>query len=313
MRNQPKIAVLIPCYNEQQTIDKVIKDFQNSLPQADIYVIDNCCTDDTVKIAKENNAVVIKEPRKGKGFAVEKMFSTIDADIYLMVDGDDTYPADKAEKLIAPIANDDADMVVGARLSDYSDNSFKPLHFFGNNLVRKLVNWMASSELTDIMSGYRSFNRNVAASVPVISSGFEVETEITIQALYNRLKIVEVQIPYQCRPQGSESKLNTVADGFRVLWKIFSLFRSFKPLTFFGSMGVIFFLAGLICGIPPVRDYVVNPNHYVEHIPLAILAVGLMLISAGSVFMGVLLHSLNWRFKEMHNIMVRNISKRKRV
>jgi hypothetical protein len=156
------------------------------------------------------------------------------------------------------------------------------------------------------MSGYRAFNRRVVEHIPVVSSGFEVETEITIQMLYYRMKIAEVQVPYKRRPIGSESKLNTIQDGMKVLWKIFSLFRAFKPLTFFGGAGIVLFLMGLAAGFAPLYDYITDPNHYVRHIPLAILATGLVLLSAGCFFLGILLHALNWRLRELHNVLTRN-------
>lgn len=301
-----KTAVLIPCHNEGITIGGVIDKFRRQLPSAAIYVFDNCSTDSTAAIANEHGAVVIKEPRKGKGFVVESMFNRINADIYLMVDGDDTYPADYADKLLEPVIAGDADMVVGARLADCSDKSFRPLHVFGNRLVRRLVNWVGKAQLTDIMSGYRAFTRRVVERVPVVSSGFEVETEMTIQMLYYRLKIIEVNVPYQARPTGSNSKLRTFSDGFRVLWKIFSLFRAFKPLTFFGGVGLLFLVLGLLAGILPIHDYFTNPDHYVRHVPLAILATGLIILSGGFIFLGVLLHALNWRFWELHNVLTRN-------
>ncbi len=301
-----RTAVLIPCHNEELTVGKVVDDFRRELPTAAIYVFDNCSTDKTAEIAAQHKAVVIKEPRKGKGFVVEKMFECVDADIYVMVDGDDTYPADEVHKLIGPVYAGDADMVVGARLSSYTEKSFRPLHIFGNNLVRKLVNWIGNTQLTDIMSGYRAFNRRVVEHIPVVSSGFEVETEITIQMLYYRMKIAEVQIPYKHRPEGSESKLNTIQDGLKVLWKIFSLFRAFKPLTFFGGVGIAFFILGLAAGFAPLYDYITDPNHFVRHIPLAILATGLVLLSAGCFFLGILLHALNWRLRELHNVLTRS-------
>ena len=300
-----KMVVLIPCHNEEVTIGKVIDDFQRQLPSAAIYVFDNCSTDATAAIADEHGAVVIKEPRKGKGFVVESMFDRIDADFYVMVDGDDTYPADYVNKLLEPVMAGDADMAVGARLADYTDKSFRPLHVLGNNLVRKLVNRVGGAQLTDIMSGYRVFNRRVVERIPVVSAGFEIETELTIQMLYYKLKIVEVDIPYQQRPTSSKSKLRTFSDGFRILWKIFSLFRAFKPLTFFGGFGLLFLILGLLAGILPIHDYLTNPNHYVHHLPLAILATGLIILSAGCVFLGVLLHALNWRFRELHNVLTR--------
>lgn len=301
-----KTAILIPCHNEEITIGKVIDDFRREIPSAVIYVFDNCSTDATARLASERGAKVIKEPRQGKGFVVESMFSRIDADIYVMIDGDDTYPTNYVGRLIEPLLTGDADMVVGARLANYRDDSFRPLHVFGNNLVRRLVNWVGNAHLTDIMSGYRAFNRHVAECIPVVSSGFEVETDITIQMLYYRLKIVEVEVPYQARPAGSTSKLNTFRDGFRVLWKIFSLFRAFKPLTFFGSVSLFIFILGLLAGILPIHDYLTDPNHYVSHVPLAILSMGLVVLSFICAVLGILLHAINWRFWELHNVLTRN-------
>jgi glycosyltransferase involved in cell wall biosynthesis len=300
-----KTAILIPCHNEELTIGKVINGLRSQLPSAVIYVFDNCSTDSTVSVAKEHGAIVIKEPRLGKGFVVENMFSRIDADIYVMVDGDDTYPTDYAGKLVEPLLAGDADMVVGARLADYRDDSFRPFHVLGNNLICRLVNWIGNAHLTDIMSGYRAFNRRVVDCIPVVSSGFEVETEMTIQMLYYRMKIVEVNIPYQRRPAGSVSKLHTFSDGFRILWKLFSLLRAFKPLTFFGSAGLLFLVLGIMAGIPPVRDYLTEPGHIVYHVPLAILATGLMILSGSFIFLGILLHAINWRFRELHNVLTR--------
>lgn len=303
--HKPRIAVLIPCHNEAPTIGKVVDDFRSHLPSAAIYVFDNSSTDASASIAREHGAVVIREPRRGKGFVVEKMFTSVDADYYVMVDGDDTYPADCVNKLLEPLMSGDADMVVGARLSTYARESFRRLHIFGNNLVRLLVNWVSKSQLMDIMSGYRAFNRRVVERIPVVSSGFEVETEMTIQTLYYRMRIVEVSIPYKQRPAGSESKLSTFRDGFRVLWKIFSLFRAFKPLTFFGGIGLLFFVLGILAGIIPIREYLTEPNHYVHHVPLAVLAASFVILAAGCISLGLLLHALNWRFIELHNVLTR--------
>lgn len=303
--NEIKIAVVIPCRNEELTIGKVIDDFHTQLPSAAIYVVDNSSTDASASVALKHGAVIVKEPRQGKGFVVENMLAVINADVFVMVDGDDTYPADCVAELLEPVVGGDADMAVGARLSDYTGQSFPPLHVFGNNLVRVLVNWVGKSRLTDIMSGYRAFNRRVAETIPVVSAGFEVETEMTIQMLYYRLKIVEVPVPYKPRPAGSESKLNTFRDGFRVLWKIFTLFRAFKPLTFFGGVGLLLLILGVLAGIPPILDYLTEPGHYVRHLPLAVLAVGLVILSAGCFFLGLLLHAINWRFMELHNVLTR--------
>jgi glycosyltransferase involved in cell wall biosynthesis len=304
-KRSPVTAVLIPCYNEEITIGKVIRDFQSELPDALIYVFDNCCTDRTAEIARDCGAIVIREPRQGKGYVVESMLDSVHADFYVLVDGDDTYPADRIHDLMAPVLSGNADMTVGARLEKFADKSFRPLHVFGNQLVCRLINWIFRANLTDIMSGYRAFSRKVIHRVPVVSSGFEVETELTIQMLYYRLKIVEVGVAYRGRPQGSSSKLQTLPDGFRVLWKIFSLFRNFKPLTFFGGFGILFFLLGIGAGIPPVIGYVESGYREVARFPLAILAVGLVILSAIFVFLGLILHAVNWRFKELHNVMVR--------
>lgn len=303
---EPGISVLIPCYNEESTIGKVVDDFRRELPAARIFVFDNCSTDESARVAAAHGAEVLKESRRGKGFVIDGMFNRVDADVYVMVDGDDTYPAGEVKRLIAPVLAQDADMVVGARLERYAEDSFRPLHVFGNTLVRRLVNWVSGTRLTDIMSGYRAFNRRVVEKIPVISAGFEVETEMTIQMLYHRLKVIEIQVPYTPRQGGSESKLRTFRDGFRILWKIFSLFRAFKPLTFFGSVGLVFLLLGLVVGILPVRDYITHPDHYVEHVPSAILAASLVILSFIFIFLGILLHALNWRFLELHSVLTRS-------
>lgn len=310
MKDKPGIAILIPCYNEEITIGKVIRDFRAQLPDAAIYVFDNCCTDRTAEVARELGAQVIFEPRQGKGYVVDLMFDTIDADFYVLVDGDDTYPAERVRDLLGPVRAGKADMTVGARLTEYSDRSFRPLHVFGNQLVRGLINKIFRADLTDIMSGYRAFNRKVAQCIPVVSSGFEVETELTVQMLYYRLKIVEIPVPYRGRPEGSVSKLRTLPDGMRVIWKIFSLFRNFKPLTFFGSFGILALLLGVLAGIPPILGYIQSGYTEVRRFPLAILATGLVLLSSLMVFLGVILHAVNWRFKELHNVMVRRRARR---
>ncbi|MBN2064600.1 MAG: glycosyltransferase [Sedimentisphaerales bacterium] len=308
MPEQDKIAVMIPCLNEEKTIGKVIEDFRRELPAAEIYVFDNNSTDRTAQIAIDNGARVISEPRRGKGFVVEKMFGSIDADYYIMVDGDDTYSAAHVHELLAMVSSGHADMAIGARLSEYTDKSFRPLHVLGNNLVKMLINWIGGARLTDILSGYRVFNRKVVEKIPVVSKGFEIETEMTIQMLHFHMKIVEINVPYKERPQGSVSKLNTFSDGFRVLWKLFSLFCGYKPLTFFGIASMVTFILGLMVGILPIRDYMTDPNHYVSHVPSAILAACMVLLAFGFAFLGVLLHTINYRMKELHNILTRNNS-----
>jgi hypothetical protein len=233
------------------------------------------------------------------------MFDRVRADVYVLVDGDDTYPAEKVHELIAPILAEQADMVVGARMATYAEGSFRPLHVFGNRLVCWLVNRVGKAELTDILSGYRAFSDRVVRRVPVLSTSFEVETDMTIQTLYYRMRIIEVQVPYGPRPAGSVSKLNTFTDGFRVLWKIVSLFRAFRPLAFFSGIGTILLVLGLLAGIPPIVDYFTEPGHYVHHVPLAILATGLIILSFLSFVLGILLHATNYRLLEIHNVLTR--------
>lgn len=300
-----KIAILIPCLNEEKTIGKVLEDFQRELPEGELYVFDNCCTDTTASLARQYGATVLKESKPGKGFVIDTMLRTIQADYYVMVDGDDTYPAEKVHDLLSPVLSGDADMVVGARLSQCTDKSFRPLHIAGNNLVRWLINKIFHTDLKDILSGFRAFNGRIAQCVPIVSSGFEVETELTIQMLYYRLAILEVEVPYKERPEGSESKLNTFRDGFRVLWKIFHLYRSFKPLAFFGGMGLLFLLTGILAGIPPIYGYVASGYTEVKRFPLAILASGLCILAFSSMYLGILLHAINARLRELHNIITR--------
>jgi hypothetical protein len=196
-------------------------------------------------------------------------------------------------------------MAVGARLAEFGAGSFRPLHVAGNGLVRKLINGIFAASLTDILSGYRAFTPAVAQRIPIVSSGFEVETELTVHMLYYGRVIVEVPVPYRARPAGSTSKLHTFRDGVRILWKLFNLARAFKPLTFFGGIGIMLFALALLAGLPPIVGFIESGYQRVERFPLAILATGLMLLSAGSVFLGLILHAMNWRFKELHNVLVR--------
>ncbi len=248
---------------------------------------------------------MIREPRQGKGFVVESMLEKVQADFYVMADGDDTYPAEEVGRLLEPVTGGSADMAVGARQAPATQEAFRPLHVMGNRLVCRLINRVFHAHLTDILSGYRAFNRHFARTVPVVSSGFEIETELTVQALYHRLSVVEVPVSYRSRPAGSRSKLRTFHDGARVLWKLFSLFRALKPLTFFGGIALVLLAAGILAGIPPVTDYFTAPGHYVRHVPLAILATGLVLLSASFGLLGLMLHAVNWRFKELHSVLTR--------
>ena len=244
-----KIAILIPCYNEAVSIKQVINDFQNELPDAKIYVYDNNSTDDTAKIASTCGAIVKTEKRQGKGNVVRSMFRDIDADIYVMVDGDDTYPSSLVHKIIQPIYEDGVDMVIGDRHSngDYQKENKRALHYFGNHLVKSLINYFFDAKLEDIMSGYRAFSKRFVKSMPVNSSGFEIETEMTLHSLDKRLHVEEVSISYQDRAEGSFSKLNTISDGIKVLKTIFWLFKDYKPLAFFTAFSFFFYPYLLVC------------------------------------------------------------------
>jgi glycosyltransferase involved in cell wall biosynthesis len=284
-----KIAVLIPCYNEAATIEKVIKDFSIQLPGAYIYVCDNNSSDDTYEIAKLAGAIVLKESRQGKGNVVRTLFREVDADVYILVDGDDTYPAEVVRQLLQPILNDEADIVLGDRISNgaYSKENKRAFHGFGNNMVRRLINILFKSDLEDIMTGYRAFNRYFVKTLPVLSKGFEIETEMTIFSLHNNYKIKEVPIEYRDRPEGSVSKLNTYTDGIKVIRIVFSLFKDYKPLAFFGSLGLLFCIVGLIIGMPAVIEYV--ETKYVWKVPSTVLAASLEIIALLLFAIGLIL------------------------
>ncbi|MBC8258345.1 MAG: glycosyltransferase [SAR324 cluster bacterium] len=295
-KQKTSIVVLIPCLNEEVTIVKVIQDFQVAIPEAKIIVFDNNSTDSTAALAREAGAEVIPETRPGKGHVVASMFKKVDADYYVIVDGDDTYSAENVRQLLEPVMNGDADMSVAVRLAEYTADSFRPLHVFGNNLVRGLVNWIFNSNLSDIMSGYRAYNRELVKTIPILSSGFEVETEMTIRIMDYGFRIEEVPLPYRERPEGSLSKLRTFHDGFLVLSEIARIAKAYKPFTFFGGIGLAFILAGGISGTWVILDYL--EDDYVNKVPTAILATGLMLLGFGSIGIGILLNTISYRFRE---------------
>ena len=252
---QQRVAVLIPCYNEAQSIGAVVAGFRKALPGASIYVYDNNSTDDTARIAAEAGAVVRKERKQGKGNVVRRMFREIDADCYLMVDGDGTYPAEAAMTLLQPVIDGDADMVIGDRLSTtYFKENKRPLHNSGNKLVRGLINHLWHVNIHDIMTGYRAFSRRFVKLFPVMSEGFEIETEMTIHALDKRFVIEEKPVEYSDRKEGS-SKLNTVSDGFKILRIIFSLFKNYRPMLFFGIVAAVLLCASLVMFIPVLVEY----------------------------------------------------------
>jgi glycosyltransferase involved in cell wall biosynthesis len=303
-----KIAVLLPCYNEEKTIGKVVRDFKHELPDATIYVYDNNSKDDTSEIARAAGATVKLEGRQGKGNVVRSMFRDIDADIYIMADGDDTYPAEFAHVLMQPILAGQADMVIGDRHSNgsYGQENKRPLHNFGNHFVKSLINRLFRSELQDIMTGYRAFSREFAKMIPVQSEGFEIETEMTLHALDKRYRILEIPIEYRDRPAGSVSKLNTVTDGIRVVKTVFWIFKDYKPLAFFGTAALILFLLGLIVGIPVISEYIAF--HEIAKIPSAILAVGFMVLSTNSLACGFILDTIVKQHHDNYELMRNHIS-----
>ncbi len=302
--SQPTIAVAIPCYQEALTIGKVIADFRRELPAAHIYVYDNNCTDGTAEIAAQAGATVIREKRQGKGWVVATMFEKIQEDILVMVDGDDTYEASHVHQLLAPVLRGDADMTIATRLTSHGEKSFRPLHVAGNQMVCGIINWMFKSKVSDIFSGYRVFTRESARQIPVTTKGFDVETELTLQALYRGQVIKEMPAPYRARPAGSFSKLNTFSDGFRVLLRLFLIVKSYKPLTFFGSLALVLFALGLLAGALPIYEFVTE--HYVHRVPSAILAASLVMLGFFSLGLGLILNSMNLRLLEIEQL----ISKR---
>ncbi|EPI00464.1 glycosyltransferase, group 2 family protein [Enterococcus faecalis 13-SD-W-01] len=302
MTQQEKIAVLIPCYNEEATISTVIADFKRELPQADIYVYDNNSTDRTYELAVQGGAIVKKEPRQGKGNVIRQMFFDIEADYYLMVDGDDTYPAEAVHDLLAELRSGNADMVIGDRLSNgtYFDENKRPFHDFGNNLVKNTITKLYKTKILDVMTGYRGFNRVFVKSFPIMSSGFQVETELTIHALDKKFKLVEVPIDYRDRPEGSESKLNTFSDGFKVIMMIIKMCKDYKPLFFFGISTLIFFILGLLFGIPVIREFMLTG--FISKIPSAILSTGLMTLASLSLVTGLILDTVVTNAKKEYEL-----------
>ena len=294
MSTSATIAIIIPCYNEELTIGGVVRAFRSELPDATIYVFDNNSSDGTAEVAAAAGARVFSEMRQGKGFVVQSMFRSIDADCYIMVDGDATYPAHEVHSLIAPIFEDKADMVVGSRLAGPSRDGFKPLHHFGNNVVLLILNTMFRSRLTDILSGYRAFNRRFVSTVPLFGGGFEVETELTIKAIKRGLRIVEVPIELTQRPEGSSSKIHLVRDGFLILNTILALFRDYHPLTFFGGLGIVLLFFAALAGIAAFGDRTVETLL----LPLTVLAAAVALAGMLSIAVGLILHSIARRSQE---------------
>lgn len=297
-----KIAVLIPCYNEELTVEKVIKDFKEELPEADIYVYDNNSKDKTAEIAQNAGAIVKHEYRQGKGNVVRTMFMDIDADIYVMVDGDDTYPAEEVHKLIKPIEEERADMVIGDRLTNgtYQKENKRHFHEFGNNLVRKAINILFNTKLKDIMTGYRVFNKTFVKNMPVLSPKFEIETEMSLHALDKKFIIEEIPIVYRDRPEGSTSKLNTIGDGIKVVKTIVKMFKDYKPLKFFGVIAAILFIIGLAFGIPVIVEFF--KTRYITKVPTAVLATGIMILAVIVGQCGVILDTVVKHHRESYEL-----------
>lgn len=251
-----KIAVLIPCYNESKTIEKVVKDYKAILPEADIYVYDNNSKDGTDEIARNAGAIVRYETKQGKGNVIRTMFRDIDADCYLMIDGDDTYPAENAREMCDYVLNDNVDMVIGDRLSStYFQENKRPFHNLGNKMVRGLIKKIFKNNIKDIMTGYRAFSYKFVKTFPVLSKGFEIETEMSIHAIDKNFTLKEIPVQYRDRPEGSVSKLNTFKDGTRVIKTIATLFKEYKPSLFFNAISLMFYIVALILGIPVVTEY----------------------------------------------------------
>ena len=302
-----KIAVLIPCYNESKTIEKVVTDFKNVLPEAVIYVYDNNSTDGTDAIAKNAGAVVRYEYKQGKGNVIRRMFMEIDAECYVMVDGDDTYPAGAAREMVEKIFHRNVDMVVGDRLSStYFEENKRPFHNMGNSVVRWSINRLFKNEIKDIMTGYRAFSYRFVKSFPVLSKGFEIETEMTIHAIDKNMFVENSIIDYRDRPEGSESKLNTYSDGFKVIRTIIRLFRTYRPMAFFGVIAAVLLLLSLGFFIPVLVAYI--QTGLVKNFPTLIVCGFVALAAIQSFFTGLILQTIYYQNRQEFEMVLQNIS-----
>lgn len=304
-------AVLIPCYNEELTVGKVLQDFKKALPKADIYVYANNCTDNTAQVAMENGAIVREEPRKGKGNVTRQMFRDIEADYYLMVDGDDTYPAESAIDMLMPLIEGRADMTVGDRLSNgsYGEENERAFHGFGNNLVRWLIKSIYGFAFDDVMTGYRGMTKAFVKTMPVLSKEFQIETEISIHAVDKNFRIVDVPVIYRDRPEGSESKLSTFSDGAAVLLAIAALFKENKPLAFFGWAATILTITGLLIGVPVIYEFTLTG--LVERMPSAILATGFVICGVLSLSCGLILDNVAKNHRKIWELEVYKVNSQK--
>jgi len=306
-----KIAVLIPCYNESLTIEKVVKDYKKALPEADIYVYDNNSSDKTDEIAKKAGAIVRYEYRQGKGNVIRTMFREIEADCYLMIDGDDTYPADNAREMCDLVLNKKADMVIGDRLSStYFEENKRPFHNFGNKIVRWSINKLFKNNVKDIMTGYRAFSYEFVKGFPVLSKGFEIETEMTIHAVDKNYKLVEIPVTYRDRPDGSVSKLNTYSDGIKVLKTIAQLFKEYRPALFFNIIALIFLIISLILGIPVIKEYF--KIGLVPRFPSLIVSGIFLVISLLLWITGIILEVIVKKHKQLYELYLNTISRKEK-
>lgn len=304
------IAVLIPCYNESQTIAKVVKDYREALPEAAIYVYDNNSTDHTDEAAKEAGAIVRYEYHQGKGNVIRSMFRDINAECYLMIDGDDTYPAENARSMVDLILSGRADMVIGDRLSStYFTENKRPFHNAGNRLVRGLINTIFNSDIKDIMTGYRAFNYQFVKSFPILSKGFEIETEMSIHALDKNFKLLEVPVTYRDRPAGSVSKLNTYKDGFKVLKTIARLFRDYKPFAFFGWLGLLCFIVATAFFAPILQEYFFTGT--VPKFPTLIVCSGIYVVSFLLWMSGLILDVIAKKHRQLFELYLNILSDKK--
>jgi glycosyltransferase involved in cell wall biosynthesis len=308
MKNMKKIAVLIPCYNEAKTIGKVVADFSNVLPEADIYVYDNNSTDNTAEIAEAAGAVLRKEYMQGKGNVIRRMFREIEAECYIMTDGDDTYPAEYAREMAEMVLGKNVDMVVGDRLSStYYEENKRPFHNFGNMLVRKSINMLFHSDIKDIMTGYRAFSYEFVKTFPVLSKGFEIETEMSIHAVDKNMYVENVIIDYRDRPEGSESKLNTYTDGIKVLRMIIRLYRTYRPMGFFGMIALVLAVLAVLFMVPVMITYV--NTGLVPNFPTLIVCGFTILASIQSFFAGLTLQTMVQKNKQDFEMALQSVSR----
>jgi len=289
--SSPRVAVVIPCLDEESTIAKVVTDFRTALPDADVYVFDNGSQDHTARNAREAGALVVSSPRRGKGSVIRHVARTLDADALVLVDGDDTYPAEVAPELVQRFFESGCDMLVATRLDAHHTGAFRVFHKLGNRMMSRIISALFGTQVTDVLSGYRVLSRDLVRLARLRADGFEIETELTLQALAKGFSILEIAVPYGARPRGSESKLRTWSDGFLILRCIFLLFKDYKPFVFFTAAAALFALASLASGMAPILDF--YRTGLVLHMPRAILAAGLGVLSVLSFGIGLILDTVS--------------------